>query len=271
MRPRLDQVPPGQVPLVELYGCHAILRLEWDNLGGLGRGQVQCRRHQPRGGRKLAGSSRTPGRNVVYVRMTATFPKRRAGISLCVFEWPDGSAATTPMYGGIGALPHDLGHYVGEAQFRPPYGFWNLAAQQAPFSSLTLVRGRWPGDRKEWLDRIRRKHGAEMLKAESVDLARLADPRFDFDRQWPAVARSLRNAYSFTRSNPFDKATKADFVRARELAIALNEAWQQVPEGGALVVAWPPDTPPRVTQTFDSDAITLPARSRRAKKHAARI
>lgn len=202
------------------------------------------------------------------MRMTATFPKNREPISYAVFEWPDCSAATTPMWGNKGALPHDLGHYVGEAQFRPPYGFWNLAAQQAPFDSLTLIRGRWPGDRKAWLDRVRRKHGLEMLKSEATDLAGLADPRVDLDRRWPAMARSLRKAYSFSTRSPFDDATKADFLEARERAIALNEAWRRVPVGGALVVSWPPDTPPRVLQTYNTTSHPEPGPRQRAKKHA---
>ena len=203
------------------------------------------------------------------MRMTATFPKPRdrRALTVAVFEWPDGSAATTPMFGVVEALPHDLGHYIGEAHFRPPYGFWNLAAQQAPFSSLTLIRGRWPGDRKEWLDRIRRKHGAEMLKAESVDFVGLANPRFDLDRYWPAAARSLRKAYSFNGSNPFDKATKADFIAMRERAIALTDVWERVPCGGALEVSWPPDTPPRIIPQYEAQ-LFAPRRRRRMKKHA---
>ena len=190
--------------------------------------------------------------------MTATFPKtRRDEPAVALFEWPDGSAATTPMHGIVGALPHDLGHYVGEAQFRPPYGFWNLAAQQAPFASLTLIRGRWPGDRQAWLDRVRRKHGVEMLKAEALDLSGLADaPVEAIERSWAALARGMRKGLSFTRTSPFDHATKADFMEIRERAIALNKAWRQVPVGGALVVTWPPDERPRVIQRYDLSAMT---------------
>ena len=203
--------------------------------------------------------------------MTATFPKSRNAHCVALFEWPDGSAATTPMWGIVGALPHDLGHYVGEAQFRPPYGFWNLAAQQAPFASLTLVRGRWPGDRHEWLERIRRKHGVEMLKAEALDLSRLADRSIgDIDRHWPGMARRLRNGLSFTRTSPFDHATKADFVEARDRAIALNKAWGRVPVGGALIVFWPPDKPPQVVQRYEPPVMTPVGRKSGKEKRVSR-
>lgn len=205
------------------------------------------------------------------MRMTATFPKvNDRSAHLALFEWPDGSAATTPMYGHPKRLPHDLGHYVGEAHFRPPYGFWNLAAQQAPFHSLTLVRGRWPRGRQEWLDRVRRKHGAEMLKAESVDVARLAAPDFDLEARWATMARALRRAYSYTDSNPFDGATRADFVACRGRARELTEAWERVPWGGALVVSWPPDTPPKILETYEAEEPPACKPRRKAKKHAVR-
>lgn len=202
------------------------------------------------------------------MRMTATFPKSRDRGALAVFEWPDGLVATCPIQASnTGRLPHDLIHYIGEAQFRPPYGFWGLAARQAPFDSLTLVKGAWPRGRREWLDRVRRKHGVEMFEAEVVELGRIADPDLDMDQYWPAQARTLRKAYSYTAENPFANATRSDFVEARQRAIALHEAWRRVPFGGALVVSWPPTATPRVLQTYDAEAITQSARRRR-KQHA---
>lgn len=200
--------------------------------------------------------------------MTATFPKAREHARLAVFEWSDGLVATCPIQSAnVHSLPHDLTHYVGEAQFRPPYGFWGLACQQAPFASLTLVKGSWPRGRREWLDRVRRKHGVEMFQAEAVEMGPIAEPDLDMDAYWPVQARTLRNAYSYAAENPFANATKADFVEARERAIALNDAWHRVPFGGALVVSWPPDIPPRVLTAFDRGEIRAPSR-RRSKKSA---
>ena len=181
--------------------------------------------------------------------MTVTFPKSHDHKNVATFEWPDGSAATTPAGRGD-RLPHDLGHYTAEAHFRPPYGFWSLAAQQAPFSSLTLVRGRWPVGRHEWLDRVRKRHGAEMLQAEALNLSWLAYiSEADLEGRWPVAARTMKKAYSFTPSNPFAAATRADFFEARKLAISLLDTWRKVPFGGALVVSWPPSASPLVLQT----------------------
>lgn len=205
------------------------------------------------------------------MRMTATFPKSRARGCVAVLEWPDGSAATTSMHGSADRLPHDLQHYFVEAQFRPPYGFWNLAAQQAPFGSFTLVRGRWPRGRQDWLARVRRKHGVEMLKAESVGLAQITDPNLDMDQYWPVRARTLRKAYSYTAANPFANATKTDFVEARDRALALHAVWRRVPFGGALIVSWPPGTPPRILPTYEASGVPDTSSNRhRATRHRVR-
>ncbi|MBW3537833.1 MAG: hypothetical protein KY395_08765 [Actinobacteria bacterium] len=199
--------------------------------------------------------------------MTVSFPKSD-GRAPALFEWADGLAATCAIHNHPKRLPHDLEHYIVEAQFRPPYGFWSLASRQAPFDSLHLVRGRWPRGKREWLDRVRRKHGAEMLKAEAVGLGPIHDPDLDLERYWPRRARLLRNAYSYTASNPFDHATRADFVEARERSLTLRAAWQRLPMGGALVVSWPPDTAPRIVQAYNPDAIALRAQRSHAKKPA---
>lgn len=219
---------------------------------------------------KVISQERRRSLRVEDVKMTATFPKSHERGRLAVFEWPDGLVATCPIdAANSGALPHDLIHYLGEAQFRPPYGFWGLASQQAPFASLTLVKGAWPRGRREWLDRVRRKHGVEMFKAEVVELGNITDPNLDMDRYWPVRARTLRNAYSYAAENPFANATRADFVEARERAIALHDAWRRVPFGGALVVSWPPDTPPRILGTYDASAFS-PLRRRESRRPALR-
>ena len=203
------------------------------------------------------------------MRMTATFPKSHDHGNAAIFEWSDGLVATTPTGRGD-RLPHDVGHYIGEAQFRPPYGFWSLAAQQAPFSSLTLVRGRWPDDRQQWLERIRRKHGPEMLQAEALNLSWLAGiSAADLEGRWPVAARTMRKAYSFTRSSPFATATRTDFVEARDRAISIHDAWRKVPFGGALVVSWPPDTSPRVLPNCDAKEFSA-TRRRGARRPALR-
>lgn len=187
--------------------------------------------------------------------MTVSFPKGDSR-SKAIYEWSDGMVALCDMYKDPRRLPHDLEHYIVEAQFRPPYGFWSLASRQAPYASLRLVNGRWPRAKQEWFDRLRRKHGDEMLKAESVGLGPIHDPGLDFDRYWPQRVRTLRNAYSYGAPNPFDHATRKDFVEARERSIALRAAWDEVPMGGALVVCWPPETPPRIVEIYEATAIS---------------
>jgi hypothetical protein len=180
------------------------------------------------------------------VALTISFPKSNDRRRVAVFEWDGGLVATTPAGQNPDRLPHDLTHYVVEAYFRPPYGFWSLASQKAPFTSLTVVKGRWPGGRKEWLARVIRKHGAEMLQAEAKALGALTDPAVDFEATWPLVARGFKRGYDFGPANPFRSVTRADLLALRQQHFDLTHAWHRVPMGGALVVHWPPDVPPSI-------------------------
>jgi hypothetical protein len=118
--------------------------------------------------------------------MTVTYSKIR-GLP-AVHRWRDGTVATTLPYAG--GIPRDLGHWFIEAQVDLPWGFWALAARQAPLASLILVQGRWPKGR-EWLDRVRRRHGLAMLHAESQDGAWLADTSIDVRADWDLIRDRL--------------------------------------------------------------------------------
>lgn len=186
--------------------------------------------------------------------MTATFPKTRGPGRVATFSWPDGTAATTPTWGSPDRLPHDLDHYIIEAVFRPPYGFWDLVERQAPFSSLTLVKGRWPKGKSDWFERVVRKHGLEMLKAEATPLGLLfeAETDKDVDRLIPELRRRLRRSYALSPANAFEGATRDDFHETRELHRTLHGAWARIPMGGALEVAYPPRGKPRIHQPVET-------------------
>ena len=153
-----------------------------------------------------------------------------------VHRWPDGTVATgLPWNRG---LPHDLGHWFMEAQVDLPYGFWSLAGQQAPFASLTLVKGRWPKGKQDWLDRVRRKHGTSMLHAEAQDGAWLADPDLNVHAEWPDIRRRLGRMYAF-EENPLMRFGPADVERLRPFAQRAAAAWNELPAGGQVEVHWP--------------------------------
>ena len=175
--------------------------------------------------------------------MRASFPKQRGPGRVATFQWSDGIIATTPIFGLPVRLPHDLEHYVVEARLRPAYGFWSLVAQQAPFESLTLVRGRWPKGRQEWFDRVRRKHAAEMLKAEATGFCGLDNPAFDLDAAWPTIRRAMQRSYALNAQTELTHVTKGDIAALHQDTLRLHDAWQAVPDGGALLVQWPPSEP----------------------------
>ena len=174
--------------------------------------------------------------------MTVTYTKTRGAPA--VHRWPQSElvATTMPWHGHF---PHDLGHWLLEAQVDLPYGFWSLAAQKAPFDSFTLVAGRWPKGRREWLDRVRRKHGTGMLHAEGQGGHWLTDPDLDVRAEWPAIRRRLAKAYAF-EDNPLVHLGPDDVERLRPLALAVDERWRSLPDGGCIEVVWPGTAVPRV-------------------------
>lgn len=174
------------------------------------------------------------------ITLRATFPKHGEGDRQARFEWSDGLVATSPIWGSPSRLPHDLEHYAVEAVLRPEYGFWSLAARQAPFDSLTLIAGRWPKGRQEWFDRVRRKHREAMLKAEALGIRGLEDPGLDVDAAWPHIKAALERPFAFNPETTLRGITKADVVQLHSSAVQLHELWRKVPDGGALVVSWPP-------------------------------
>ena len=187
--------------------------------------------------------------------MTVTYTKLRGAPA--VHRWPGGLVATTlPWTSG---LPHDLGHWFIEAQVDLPWGFWSLAAQRAPFASLTLVEGRWPKGRQAWLDRVRRKHGLSMLHAEAQDGHWLADPQLDVHRDWPEIRRRLARAYAFV-DNPLMDLGPHDVERLRPLAQRTAALWAAIPLGGSIEVSWPGADDPVVVPSETRGALSLRGR-----------
>ncbi|HVE94931.1 MAG TPA: hypothetical protein VNB24_08435 [Acidimicrobiales bacterium] len=168
-------------------------------------------------------------------KLIATFTKEDRAPA--VYRWPGtGLVATTPTHGK--GFPHDLGHWLIESQVDLPWGFWSLASQQAPFASLTPVEGRWPKGKRDWLDRVRRKHSLAMLHAEAQDGQWLADPNLDVHRDWAEIHRRLSRMYAFDES-PLAKFAPQDVERLRPFALRAVATWEALPEGGSVEVRWP--------------------------------
>lgn len=192
--------------------------------------------------------------------MTVTYTKTH-GVP-AVHRWPGGLVATTmPWTGGV---PHDLGHWLLEAQVDLPWGFWSLAGQRAPFESFTLVTGRWPKGRAAWLDRVRRKHGTSMLHAEGLGGMWLADPELDVHGSWPHLRRRLAKAYTFA-DHPLRHVGPDDVERLRPFAIEVVAHWERLPDGAALQVSWPGTELPVVVAAPELERATLPRRTEKAQ------
>jgi hypothetical protein len=155
-----------------------------------------------------------------------------------VYRWPaTPDLVATALQWGRG-FPHDLSHWLLEAQVDLPWGFWSLAGQQAPFESLVVVSGRWPKGKREWLDRVRRKHDLSMLHAEAQGGSWLVRKDLDVHRDWPDIRARLARTYAFTRS-PLADLGPQDVTRMRTFALRAVATWEALPAGGSVEVHWP--------------------------------
>jgi hypothetical protein len=195
--------------------------------------------------------------------MTVTFTKVRGAPA--VHRWPRSPGLVATCLPWTSGLPHDLGHWLIEAQVDLPWGFWSLAGQQAPFASLTLVEGRWPRGRQEWLGRVRRKHALSMLHAEAQDGRWLADPNLDVHGNWREIRGRLARTYAFEDS-PLAGFAPHDVERLRPFALRAAAAWDALPAGGSVEVSWPGanDLVVAPTEVRGAIALSRPTRKRGA-------
>lgn len=168
--------------------------------------------------------------------MTATFTK--IGGVPTVYRWPANPELVAVSMNWSKRIPHDMGHWFMEAQVDLPWGFWSLAAQQAPFASFELVKGRWPKERVDWYRRVVRKHGESMLHAEAQDGLWLTDPSLDVHAQWPEIRDRLARTYAFADS-PLSRFGPSDVEKLRPFAMRAAKIWSDLPDGGSVQVTWP--------------------------------
>jgi hypothetical protein len=164
--------------------------------------------------------------------MRAVFPKTERAVAR--LEWDGGFFALTPVYTNPERLPHDLSHYAVDAVLRPRYGFWELAAQRAPFTSLQPCRP-WPKDRLAWFAGVLKSHRDEMVEAERFPAL--------LSVAWPEAQRLLKSYWSDWPGNPRPPLTGAMHDSMRQLYAGLWDRWRALPLGKALDVEWPPPAP----------------------------
>lgn len=161
--------------------------------------------------------------------MRADFPKGAGATAR--FEWDRGFFAEAPIYSNPDVLPHDLAHYAVDAVLRPRYGFWELAAQRAPFKSLRPSQP-WPKDRVAWFARLLRDHRDEMVEAERFPSLLSVD--------WPAAQRLLKQHWSDWPGNPCPELGRRQHQAMLRVYAGMWDEWRALPHGGTLVVRWPP-------------------------------
>lgn len=147
--------------------------------------------------------------------------------------------ALDPAPGYDHAIPHDLVHYVVEAELGFTNGVYGRAAKGAGSFITTAERDRSPRERSRAQRKQRRREralGAEDERgagemAASERLAGLCDVAWR--RQQGRRADPLRSAPLAAREDV------ASIQRVVARLDALSPLWQALPPGGALVFEWP--------------------------------
>lgn len=186
--------------------------------------------------------------------LRATFPKNSSnpggapgvgGSKRVLLEWDDGFRATMPLGTYFDRLPHDLGHYVVDAELRRPWAFWPLLAQKAPYKTVT-PEGAWPGERVRWFEGVKKRHKVDLDESEVVGGPFLAVARGEIDLDdWKAVRASLARVFTQRALSPVVNLTRDDVERVAAAYNRMERRWAQVKFGDALTVPWPPRPPSR--------------------------
>jgi hypothetical protein len=154
-------------------------------------------------------------------------------------ERGDGARFEVRGIGFMGALPHDLAHFVVESELGLANGFWGSVAAGIVFGSMKAISGKRPfhADAK----------AAALLKTNQTGLndAELLVGAFTdaLDKGLPTLLTMLhrfQNGSAITGTHVSDEVA----VRVLERLRRMQKTWQEMPIGGELTLAWPArDTP----------------------------
>jgi hypothetical protein len=148
-------------------------------------------------------------------------------------ERDDGASFEVRGIGFMGALPHDLAHFVVETELGLARGFWGTVAGGGIFDSMKPVAGKRPfhADAKS----------AALIKANQDDLndCELLVGAFTeaVDKGLPHVLLALSR---FQKAGAVKNAavTNADALRVHNAMLAGKAEWLATPLGGAMTMTW---------------------------------
>jgi len=172
--------------------------------------------------------------------MRITFTRRGStGKASATAVRDDGAVIEIPGHQTGDKLPHDLVHYVVEAELDLRHGFWGLLAAGAEFSNVLIVnrRGKRPAARGRQLIH---EHRDELVEVEALAGTFTAIWRggVRHEDDWPQVRARLANTWTH-RPTPH-AIGPADVERVCAALDALQLRWQYLPAGATLTVTWPP-------------------------------
>jgi hypothetical protein len=148
-----------------------------------------------------------------------TVVKAESGPHRAVVVRPGGEAVQFAVYDYGPMLPHDLVHYVVEAELGLEFGFWGLVAAGAKLHSVQAYGARDPRRIPQQDDPLVSAHVDDLLAAEGFVAAFSGLPG--------------------SGSEPDLEPGQVERIRSR--IGELNERWQATPAGEMLRLRWPGD------------------------------
>lgn len=150
----------------------------------------------------------------------------------------DGVTFHVKGVGHMGALPHDLSHYVVEQGLGIRGGFWGSISAGAVFGSLTHVSGRRKPRASERSRAVLKDNKGALTETEILvgifDQALQQGLRPDS----PQLRENLRR-YTWTAPGRVPRQfTDAEIEATCTEMWRMRERWQQLPIGGTLDLVW---------------------------------
>ena len=136
-------------------------------------------------------------------------------------------------------IPHDLVHYVVEAELGLPEGFWGKIARGVVFDSVRVVRA--PIRRTARPRRKRRRlPPRQLLEAEVLVEIFLKSWDGSAVEEYGSVRAYLDATWSPRTRSRADEIDPATIDRVSARLDEISRRWQALPKGRALELDWPP-------------------------------
>jgi len=169
--------------------------------------------------------------------MTVVFTKVNPHQYSSIATRDDGASLAIPGFGTSKPLPHDVVHFITEAELSVDYGFWGCVAAGAIYKGMAVVAGRVRHDSKKKSAEIIKRNGQKISEAEILAGIIQIILNEGIQDDWPKIQRVQKSAWrSASPSRPLmtHEEVKKICVRLERL----SKQWHALPNGQTLELVW---------------------------------